>query len=175
MKITLIRHTSVDVAPGICYGRTDVALKNTFPEEAEKVKDKIEGKTFDAVFTSPLSRCRRLAYYCGYGQAVADERLLEMNFGDWEMKRYDEIDDPRLQLWFDDYLNLAPTGGESAMQQKERFVDFINEIKSKGYENVLVFTHAGILFHAMHLYKGMPYAEAISSAPQYGEVMEIDL
>ena len=60
MKITFIRHTAVDVEPGVCYGRTDVPLKPTFPEEAAKVRETIRktiisnGKPFDAVYRSPL-------------------------------------------------------------------------------------------------------------------------
>ena len=35
MELILIRHTSVDVPPGVCYGQTDVPLKSTFEQEAE--------------------------------------------------------------------------------------------------------------------------------------------
>ena len=38
MIITLIRHTSVDVPPGVCYGQTDVPLKDTFVQEAAVTK-----------------------------------------------------------------------------------------------------------------------------------------
>ena len=38
MEVLLIRHTAVEVAPGICYGQTDVPLKSTFEQEAEVVK-----------------------------------------------------------------------------------------------------------------------------------------
>ena len=34
MEVILIRHTSVDVPVGICYGQTDVPLKESFEEEA---------------------------------------------------------------------------------------------------------------------------------------------
>lgn len=34
MEVILIRHTSVDVPPGMCYGQTDVPLKPTFETEA---------------------------------------------------------------------------------------------------------------------------------------------
>lgn len=38
MKVYLVRHTSVDVAPGTCYGQTDVPLRASFQEEAEACK-----------------------------------------------------------------------------------------------------------------------------------------
>ena len=34
MEVILIRHTSVDVPPGVCYGQTDVPLKPTFEQVA---------------------------------------------------------------------------------------------------------------------------------------------
>ena len=34
MVVYLIRHTSVDVPQGVCYGQTDVPLNPTFEEEA---------------------------------------------------------------------------------------------------------------------------------------------
>ncbi|MDE6338625.1 MAG: histidine phosphatase family protein, partial [Muribaculaceae bacterium] len=82
-KITFVRHTAVDVEPGVCYGRSDVALKSTFREEAlcvsNSLKDAIKknGKPFDAVYRSPLSRCRLLAEACEYPDAIPDERLYE--------------------------------------------------------------------------------------------------
>ena len=91
MRLTLIRHTSVDVAPGTCYGQTDVPVRSTFAEEAELTRQTLCGKTFDKVYMSPLSRCVKLAAYCGYGDAERDARLMELNFGEWEMRKFNEI------------------------------------------------------------------------------------
>ena len=86
MRIYFVRHTSVDVPQGITYGQTDVPLNSTFETEAEQVKEQLTGLAFDAVWTSPLSRCVRLATYCGYPDAYRDDRLKELSFGAWEMK-----------------------------------------------------------------------------------------
>ena len=42
MNIYLIRHTSVDVPKGLCYGQSDVPLRPTFEKEAAVTKAKIE-------------------------------------------------------------------------------------------------------------------------------------
>ena len=129
MEVILIRHTSVDVPPGTCYGQTDVALCPTFPEEAAQVARALQSEgVLEAVYTSPLNRCTRLATYCGYADAVCDDRLLEINFGDWEMQRYDEITDPRLHIWYKDYLHVAATGGESFMEQLHRVSLFMKDL-----------------------------------------------
>ena len=43
MKLYIARHTSVDVPHGTSYGQTDVALRDTFAEEAETVIQKLDG------------------------------------------------------------------------------------------------------------------------------------
>ena len=53
MKVTLIRHTSPDVPKGTCYGHTDVALKETFEQEAAITAQNLKGMNFDKVYSSP--------------------------------------------------------------------------------------------------------------------------
>ena len=98
MNIYLIRHTSVDVPKGLCYGQSDVPLRPTFEIEAAVTKAKIESIHFDMAYTSPLSRCTRLAQYCGFGDATRDPRILELNFGDWEMQYFNTVSYTHLTL-----------------------------------------------------------------------------
>ena len=146
MEVILVRHTSVEVNPGTCYGQTDVSLKASFPEEAAATREALAalGRP-DAVFTSPLSRCVRLAEFCGYPDAMRDARLLEMNFGEWEMQRYEEIHDPYIEDWYEDYINLPVPGGESFMMQYQRVTAFLEELRAKPFARVLVFAHGGVL------------------------------
>ena len=88
MVIYLMRHTAVDVPQGVCYGQTDVPLKPTFETEATQTAANLQGLSFDKVYTSPLTRCVRLATFCGYPDAERDDRLKELNFGDWEMQYF---------------------------------------------------------------------------------------
>ncbi|WP_297072299.1 alpha-ribazole phosphatase family protein [uncultured Duncaniella sp.] len=184
MKLVFIRHTSVAVPRGVCYGQSDVPLAGGFPDEAVIVKRNLEKYSFDAVYSSPLSRCLKLAAYCGYDTPILDSRLMEMNFGDWEMKRYDEITDSRLQLWYDDFLNVPATGGESSMQQRARFLDFISDLRTKHFSNdnpilsnttIAIFTHGGIIIHAFATLRGMSDTEAFASQPTYGEIVEMEV
>lgn len=148
MDIILIRHTSVDVPKGTCYGRTDVPVSQTFEQEAEVVKNKISHLTFDKAFSSPLTRARQLAAYCGWPSATVDERLKEINMGDWEMRLFDEIKDENLQRWYDDYMHVAATNGESFQMLYARVSEFLNELKTKQYRRVAIFAHGGVLICA---------------------------
>lgn len=57
MEVFLIRHTKTAVIPGTCYGNSDVDVADSFLEEAGKVRERLKGESFDAVYSSPLQRC----------------------------------------------------------------------------------------------------------------------
>lgn len=176
MRLVFIRHTSVNVPKGICYGNTDVLLAPTFLQEAQRVRERLGNYRFEKTYCSPLTRCVRLAEYCGYPDAIRDDRLKEINFGDWEMKSYDEINDPKLQEWYDDYINVAPPGGESVIAQRKRLEAFIMELKREpGDYTIGIFTHGGILINALVAYGNKSYDEVYSDIPPYGSIIEIEV
>lgn len=154
MNITLIRHTSVDVAAGICYGHTDVNVAPTFISEAWRVRQTLATNHFDAVYSSPLCRCRQLAAYCGFPQPIIDDRLKELNFGRWEMQPWDDIRDPALEAWFNDWINLPAGGAESYLQQCRRVAAFLDELRQQPHHEVCIFTHRGVIACAM-VYAGL--------------------
>ena len=148
MIVTLIRHTSVNVPAGVCYGRSDVGLSQRFAEEAAVVRQRLAAARFDAVYASPLRRCLALAHYCGYPAPRIDARLMEMNFGDWEMQAWESIADPQLARWYADWVGEAPTGGESwraMIARVERFIAELGDGRHGEPERVAVFTHAGVI------------------------------
>lgn len=174
MEIYLIRHTSVDVPAGYAYGFTDVPLKESFEEEAEIVKKNLSGLSFDHVYCSPLSRCVRLASHCGYPEATQDNRIKEINFGEWEMKSWEELsEDPRTQEWFADWVNYCMPDGESFTHQLQRVSSFLDEIRTKDYQKVAVFAHGGVLSCA-RVYAGeYDLKEAFKQIPSYGEIIKL--
>lgn len=179
MDVYMIRHTSVAVAQGTCYGHTDVPLAETFAAEAASVKERLRGVTFDRVFCSPLSRCRRLAAFCGYGDAVVDERLKEIGFGEWEMRTFDELyaKEPAFVRWCEDYLSQRPPRGESMLDVQARFVDFLRtELVGKPYERVALFCHGGLLSlcEGLRTGVGLTAAGELTMFP-YGHVLRVRL
>ena len=179
MNIYLVRHTSVAVPRGICYGQSDVPLNERFFDEAHVVKSKLQkifnSFTPDIVFTSPLSRCSKLAEFCGYSNAIHEPRIMEMNFGNWEMQDYNNIDDPNLQNWYNDYLNVEATGGESFKSQYLRVSLFFDQLKKTGFSNVLIFTHAGVIECAKIYTGSINFIEAFATQEEYGSVIKLNL
>ncbi|OJU37136.1 MAG: alpha-ribazole phosphatase [Bacteroidales bacterium 45-6] len=176
MKLTLVRHTSVDCKPNVCYGQTDVDVAHSFPQEAEKVRLQLEGTAFDAVFSSPLQRCSKLAAYCGYPQAINDKRLMELNFGDWEGIPWNEINDPNLDRWYLDWINTPTTNGESFAEQVERVKNFLGGLKATTHDQVLAFTHAGVI-RATAVALGLIDIDLSFSdySVEYGDIKSFDL
>ncbi|MBP5508543.1 MAG: alpha-ribazole phosphatase [Prevotella sp.] len=175
MRVTLIRHTSVAVPRGTCYGWSDVPVADSFEIEASITKERLQGMTFDHVYSSTLTRAMKLAEWCCFHNATIDDRLKEMNMGEWEMQRYDDIHDPALQRWYDDFLHLPATGGESFPMLRQRVGSFLDELSQKNYRHVAVFAHGGVIVAAC-LYVGLyPEEEAFSHQLGYGEVMDIEI
>lgn len=154
MKLTLVRHSTLDIAPQLCYGQSDVDVSAQFEQERQALQNKLADYNFDAVYSSPLQRCHKLARaLCAdnsLGLAVEaiqlDPRLQELNFGDWELSPWDAIPRDVFDLWAHDYANLAPPNGETFTELHTRTQSFVNELNSHSQgKNILVVTHGGVI------------------------------
>ncbi|MBQ9218014.1 MAG: alpha-ribazole phosphatase family protein [Muribaculaceae bacterium] len=176
MQVILIRHTSVAVPRGTCYGQTDVPVNDTFTDEAALTLQGLQPYLpVDAVFSSPLTRARKLAAFCGYPSPTVDDRLMEMNMGQWEMQLYDKIQDPCLQEWYKDYMHLPTPGGEAFPDLMARVGAFLDELRTASHERVAIFAHGGVLI-AAGLYAGLfDEQDAWDHLAPFGGIMTIEL
>lgn len=172
MKISLVRHTAVDVPQGMCYGQTDVGLKESFEEEATIVSKNLIDKQFDRSFSSPLSRCRRLSVFCGYEDATLDDRLKELHFGDWETQLWNEMD---MSVWETDWINPPTPNGESFIQMYNRVASFFDDLRKESYDSVVVFTHGGVISCARVYFEQADIDKTFELMPQYGEIVEFEI
>ncbi|HEY9123178.1 MAG TPA: alpha-ribazole phosphatase, partial [Bacteroidales bacterium] len=148
MKLIAIRHTTVNVPAGLCYGQTDVDTANSYDTEKNEIVSKLKNESFQAVYSSPSLRCRKLAEDIANGTPVTyDSRLLELNFGSWEGKTWDEIT-PTTEAnnWFKDWINQPCPNGESYRQLLQRVKEFTTFLKqAHTNETLLVVTHSGVI------------------------------
>ena len=154
MKLTLVRHTSLDIEPSICYGQSDIGVSNNFEIERIALQKKLASFEFDAVYASPLRRCHQLAQALCADKSLVhfrnsitlDEHLKELHFGDWEMSPWEAIPRDIFDVWANDYANLAPPNGETFTQLHARAKIFIEDVSghSQG-KNLLVVTHGGLI------------------------------
>ena len=141
MRLWLVRHgaTAWSEAGRLC-GWTDVPLSPLGRNQAGPLQPRLAANTFDGVWTSDLVRSSEFARLAA-GQAKADRRLREIDFGDLEGRRWVECDRPTRDA-LARYDDFAAPGGESVSQMEERVGEFLSEI---GPGEHLVFTHGGVI------------------------------
>ena len=145
MAVTLLRHTRPAVAPGICYGVSDVSLAESFAEECDALIRTLP--EFDRIVTSPLSRCRYLAERISAGMnrpLTEDHRLREMDFGQWEGVGWDDIPSAEIDAWAADFLHARPHGGESVAMLRARVRMALSDLRRLDGDSLVV-THAGVI------------------------------
>ena len=184
MRLILIRHTTPSIASGMCYGRTDLALAETFPEEAEAVRLSLADIVPDIamqqyqVFSSPLTRCKQLAYELFESADVElTDYLTEINFGDWEMRPWDAIDRREIDAWRDDVMGYIPSGGESVKQMQQRTDAWLQPFlggKNRP-EVVIVVAHSGVIRTLLATIYGWSAQEILNFSLGYGELHCLEL
>jgi len=151
VQVFLIRHPRPRIADGICYGRLDVAA-----EEPEPIAAALRARLPAGmmVVSSPLARCRALAEAL-HPQPRFEAALMEMDFGDWEGRRWDAIGRAALDAWAADLLHHAPPGGESAAMLQARVVACLDALADEGIARCAIVTHAGVMRAAIGHRAGM--------------------
>ena len=182
MEIYLIRHTTPHISHDICYGQSDITLADSFKEELQNLRSKLPGH-FDVIYSSPLKRCKHLAQNLSGASIQYDERLLELNFGSWEMKRWNEIDQDALKSWMNHFVEQKTPGGESFHELWTRGTSFLQDLKrmfpakrpnesfgAQQNETIALVTHAGIIRAIIAHILGMPLKNAFQLKIDYGAV-----
>ncbi|WP_426293444.1 histidine phosphatase family protein [Dyadobacter endophyticus] len=171
MEICLIRHTTPVFEAGLIYGRKELLLHADFPSERDAVCSQLDDD-FDVIFSSPALRCTELARAISPAFST-DYRLQELDFGEWEGKTWDTVDQQALQLWMDDYVNVCTPGGESMVQMYARVREFWEEIGQTGYGKVAIVTHAGVIRLILSIVNEIALTSVFDIKIAYGEVIRV--
>jgi alpha-ribazole phosphatase len=178
MEVYLVRHTETVCEKGICYGQSDVNIAAPYAVAFQSVLNQLPG---DAIlYCSPLLRCVLLANFIKDNSEIAmvtkDSRLMEMNFGDWEMEKWDAIEPAALQLWMADFVNVRVANGESFTDLHQRVVDFIkSELTGMYSKPVIIVAHAGVIRSFLCEVTDVPLADAFENEVGFGAVIKIEL
>jgi len=179
MKIFAIRHTSVNINSGICYGQSDVSVAGSFEVEKDKTLSELRKiLPGDKVFSSPLTRCKIFSEALFAGIEINfDNRLMELHFGDWEMKTWDEIYlTSEGKKWMDNYRLLPTLNGESYDEMKNRIEIFLDDLKKTEYSKVIVVTHAGVIRIMKSLIEKQPLEILFETyRPDFGSITEFEI
>ena len=134
-------------------GRTDTYLNQTGIAQAKAQAENLRSVRFDACFSSPQTRARQTCEIIHKGPIVLDDRLAEMDCGEFEGTQ-ETADSLRL------FLQAAVTGDRGTERSKdfiERNCDFCDMIMGdyRG-KNVLVFTHSANARVVNYYFNGKP-------------------
>jgi broad specificity phosphatase PhoE len=120
--IVLARHGQTDAnRSGLLLGRADPALNERGCAQAEAVAASIAPPPV-AVVASPLLRTVQTAELIAarFGLPVEiDDRLIELDYGDWDQRPLGEVPAEAWQSWRSD-PEFAPPGGESLAHVQTR-------------------------------------------------------
>ena len=181
MTLWLVRHAQPLIAPGTCYGRLDIAADSSATRIcAEQLAKAIPRGIL--VTTSPLQRCELLApVLIGLQPDLivkTDPRLQEMDFGQWEGRRWADIAQAELQAWTDDFANYpAGQSGENVAQFMARVAAAFDALDPA--QDTLWITHAGVIRAATLLAQGIRHIATAEQwpmdAPAYGQWCKLAL
>lgn len=173
MEVYLVRHTETVCEKGICYGQSDVRILEPYLELFESIKNQIPDDV--TVYSSPLFRCTELANYLS-NKIITDDRLMEMNFGDWEMVNWDAISPDDFSPWMNDFVNVAVPNGEAFTDLYDRVVDFMEDELQKGHTKpIVIVAHAGVIRSVLCKISNLPLKDAFQNKVDFGAVIKIEL
>ncbi len=162
--IVLVRHPPAAIAPGICYGRLDLSIGD--PGAAADLAARLAG-TGGRVWTSPSRRCRAVAE--ALGDFTVDARLLELDFGEWEGRAWDDVPRAALDRWAADPWAFAAPGGESGAALVARVRSFSAGLRQGDH---VVIAHGGPLKLLAQMLRG-ERIDLLGATPALGSVTQI--
>ncbi len=174
MEIYLVRHTKPHINKGVCYGQSDIDLADTMLNEFKIVSAKIPIDKTLKIYSSPLKRCVLLAKTLA-DTISTDNRLKELNFGDWELKPWNTISQDELTPWMTDFVNTPVPQGESYLDLNQRVLDCFNAIKAKNTstDTIIIVTHAGPIRAILANITHTSLKDSFNIKVNYGDVFHL--
>lgn len=172
--LTLVRHTTPFVEHGICYGQLDLDVVHSFAAEAAAISDLISPP--DLLISSPLLRTRKLGKFLAaeFGCELRDDaRLMEMHFGDWEGRAWNEIARVEIEAWSADVQNFAPPNGESAQHMMLRVQAMLQDLALLPQQNIVLVAHGGSIRAVLAQLAGIALAHTLGWQIDYGAVIVV--
>lgn len=149
MNIYITRHGETRFNKDeLMQGLVDEPLSEVGIAQAHKTRESLKDIKFDAVYASPLIRAKQTACIVGdvaEEELIIDERIIEVSFGKYELMPYRKLGPAMTLYWMLPEIIPAPKTVESVKSMVTRSRSFIEDLKKKDYENVLIVCHGGII------------------------------
>lgn len=178
MKLFMVRHgqTTGNVA-GLIYGQVDYPLTQKGRDQAAAIRPILDKFKFDRVYSSDLSRAIETQQIALPGaEGIKSPLLREFDVGNLTNVPYAEAEEKYASQLEDARTNGYDWfGGESYDQILDRMRKFLKLLESDPCENVIAFTHNGMLGFMLQLVLGVQFSRtAVKSANCAIQVFEFD-
>ena len=120
---------------------------------ARKLGEFIKDYHIDSVYSSPIQRAYQTAKFAfPERKIIKDDRLKEMNFGDFEGMIISDLKDNQdyHDLWYHPSPDRCLKNGENYQHIVDRLQDFINEKYKEDPQQTIFITIHGMLFTILH-------------------------
>lgn len=173
MRIYIVRHGQTPHNALEQYNSADEDLTALGIKQAEGLRDKIKNMEFDIIISSPLKRARHTAEIIKKNNKIIyDDRIRERSCGDLSGKPLDVTN--REEYW--NYFTTAQYGTSESIQEFfKRVYDFLDELKVKDYESVLVVAHSGVSKAFSGYFEGVRNGRFLSRGLRNCEIKEYKL
>lgn len=170
MIVYFVRHTTPDIDKGVCYGQADIDVAENFNDEADFLLNKLQHIKNITVISSPLKRCTKLASKLT-PQYITSNELMELNFGDWELKKWNNIPEKETAPWMNDFVTVSVPNGESYLDLFARAIKFYKNIQKN---NTIVVTHSGVIRSVLSHITNTNLNDSFDFKIPYGTIVKID-
>ncbi len=174
MKIYIVRHGQVPHNALGQYNIVDEDLTELGIEQAKKLKEKIKNINFDIIICSPLNRAKHTAEIVNINnnEIIYDDRIKERSCGDLSGKPLEVTN--RDEYW--NYNTTIQYGtSENIKLFFERIYNFLDELKIKDYNTVLIVAHSGVSKAFSGYFEGIKNGMFLNRGLKNCEIKEYEL
>ena len=182
-RLLLVRHAEIEPRYQRAFGgRIDMNLSARGHAQARTLADFLHGKTFAAVYASPMKRVQQTLAPFLKNDAPAQTilpGLSEVDFGDWSGYNWNEVREKfgvHPYNWLDEIELGAVPNGENGVQFRTRVEACLFEIiRRHPGETTAIFSHGGVIRMMLAILLDLPLPKTNSFEIEYTSLTQVAL
>jgi alpha-ribazole phosphatase len=173
--LLLIRHGATDLAGTFC-GHSDPPLNERGRQQVAALIGELANQRLEAVYSSDLLRAQETARPLATAKAASlcsVAGLREINFGDWEGLRWNEVEASNRQYaerWLAEYPNLGAPKGETLDGFEARVLAAVEPLLMDA-RPIAVVSHAGVMRVIMRRIGGFTEEHCFAHTKEYCSIV----
>jgi broad specificity phosphatase PhoE len=170
--LVAVRHGQTDWnAEQRFQGHLDIPLNAVGCRQAETLRSRLAGNSFDAAYSSPLRRALATAEIIAADLPVSvDDRLIEIHHGSWQGRTKQDIAEQwpvEWKWWNTEPQRFTPPGGEAVESVRGRVEDFLSVMRGT---TILCVSHGVVIQTLLSILIGGRYTGHNPYEPQNGSI-----